>query len=388
MELKPKLIFITSRFPFPLEKGDKLRAYYLIKGLSKHFNIYLISLTDEPIKSLWRDELIKFTQEIHVLPLSRWGIFFRLSLNLFQHHPFQLAYFTDFTAKRRVSKIIQRVQPDHIFCQMVRPAEYVKHYHHCRKTLDYMDILSVGMERRKVQKKGLLRWIFGIEAQRLKEYEQRIFNYFELHLMISQQDANGMPNPQKKAIHIIPNGISTDNFTPIPEISPSYELVFVGNLSYAPNIDAIYWICENILRSRKDLRLLVAGANLGNKLKNHVQKFENITMLGWQDDIRQIYARGKIFIAPMQIGTGLQNKVLEAMSMELPCIVSGLAASAIPNGPMVVANTPEEYTASIDWLLSKPEEAINIGKKGREFVQLEYAWESWTNSINELIRLH
>ncbi|MFM7724743.1 MAG: glycosyltransferase [Bacteroidota bacterium] len=388
MEHKPKLLFITSRFPFPLEKGDKLRAYHLIKGLSQHFRIYLVALSDEPVKEEWLDELKSYTQEIHVFNLSRWGILFRLCRNVFQNWPFQLAYFTDFLTQRRVKKILYALQPDHIFCQMIRPAEYVKHYHHCRKTLDYMDLLSVGMERRKGVSKSFKRFIFSMESQRLKEYEQRIFHYFEFHLMISQQDVNGMPHPQRNHVRVIPNGICTETFAPVSKRNPTHDLVFVGNLSYAPNIDAIYWLCENVLQHRKDLTLLIAGANLGNKLSNYVQRFDNVTMLGWQDDIRSVYLRGKIFIAPMQIGTGLQNKVLEAMALEIPCIVSSLAAAAIPNSPVKVANSPEEVMAAIDEFLHSDHEAALVGKEGRNFVKEHYSWHTWTHAINELIRQH
>jgi len=385
---KPKLVFITSRFPYPLEKGDKLRAFYLIKGLSQHFKITLISLSDESVDSSWENELKPFTEEIKVYQLDRWRIALRLVFNTFQHLPFQLAYFTDFWVKRKVAQILQRVRPDHIFCQMIRPAEYVKHYHHCRKTLDYMDILSVGMERRKNQTSGISRKVFSAEANRLKDYEQRIFHYFEFHLMISQQDVNGMAYPLRKRVTVVPNGICTRTFSPIPEITPSYDLVFVGNLSYAPNIDAIRWLCEKVLSVRKDLSLLVAGANLGRKLSFYLHRFDNVTMLGWQDDIRKVYAQGKIFIAPMQLGTGLQNKVLEAMAMELPCIVSGLAASAIPNSPLKVADTPEEVIEAIDYFLTSPEEAKRVGKNGRIFAIKNYDWDTYTEQINQLIRLH
>jgi glycosyltransferase involved in cell wall biosynthesis len=90
----------------------------------------------------------------------------------------------------------------------------------------------------------------------------------------------------------------------------------------------------------------------------------------------------------MQIGTGLQNKVLEALSMELPCIVSSLAASAIPNSPLIVANEPEEFINAIDRLLSLPKEATLLGEKGRKFVEEHYSWETSTNCIYDLIRQH
>jgi glycosyltransferase involved in cell wall biosynthesis len=74
--------------------------------------------------------------------------------------------------------------------------------------------------------------------------------------------------------------------------------------------------------------------------------------------------------------------------MELPCIVSSLAASAIPNSPLIVANHPNEFIQAIDGLLKYPDEAIELGKNGRIFVQNQYSWETWTGSINELICQH
>jgi len=388
MNKKPTLVFITSRFPYPLEKGDKLRAFHLIQGLSSYFNIHLLALTEETVRPQWIKQLSSFTEQVSIYKLHRYRIFLRLMVNILSSRPFQTAYFTDFFIQRRVLKKLHEIKPDHIFCQMIRPAEYVKHYHYCHKTLDYMDLLSLGMERRKKHMKGLKKFLFEAESYRLNEYEQRIFNYFEHHLMISQQDANGLPFSHRNFIQVIPNGIDTEKFLPNPFIEPSFDLVFVGNLSYAPNVDAVQWICKNILNRRPKLQALFAGANPSSKLKAYIKTFNNAKMLGWQNEIQQVYAQGRIFIAPMQIGTGMQNKLLEAMAMELPCITTSLAAEAIPNCPVLVANTPEEILAAVDYLLSNPDDAKKLGSKGRAFVQRYYEWEVWSKKISDLILLH
>lgn len=388
MPNKPKLVFITSRFPFPLEKGDKLRAYYFIKGLSNSFNITLIAFSDEAVKEEWVAELRLFTSDIHVFRLRRIGIFTRLIWNLFSSQPFQIAYFTNLFFKRKVRAILNKVEPDHIFCQMIRPAEYVKHYHKCPKTIDYMDVLSTGMARRASQRQFFVHHLYSIEHQRLLDYEQRIFNYFEYHLIISQQDANCFSYSLRNHFQIVPNGINTSYFMPQHEITPTFDLVFVGNLSYAPNIDAIKWMCENILKHRKDLKLLIAGADLGKGLTMYISNFTNVTLLGWQDDIRSIYAQGKIFLAPMQIGTGLQNKILEAMAMGKPCITTSLAAAAIPGSPLVIAHTAQEFLAHIDNVLEDPDRANRLGNEGVRFTQDNYSWEKWIAELVSIIRPH
>ena len=143
MDKRPTLVFIASRFPYPLEKGDKLRGYNLIKGLSKTHQIHLIALTNEPINQSWHDEIAPYVVHIDIFPLHKIGQWIRLVSCIFTQQPFQLAYFTSFNIKRKVKKRLSEINPDHIFCQMIRPAEYVKNYHRCYKTIDYMDTLSL-----------------------------------------------------------------------------------------------------------------------------------------------------------------------------------------------------------------------------------------------------
>lgn len=390
MDKRPTLVFIASRFPFPLEKGDKLRGYNLIKGLSKTHQIYLIALTNEPINQSWYDEIAPFVINIDIFPLHNIGQWLRLFACIFTQQPFQLAFFTSCNIKRKIKKRLSEINPDHIFCQMIRPAEYVKNYHRCYKTIDYMDTLSIGMERRAKKAPWYTRWIYYMEAARLKEYEQRIFNYFEFQTMISQQDVHYIAHPDQRKIKVIPNGIDTDFFHPMENHKTMYDLVFVGNLSYAPNIDAMRWFATHVLSREPQWRLLIAGANPSSAFIQSLKKYPNIDVEGWQPDIRSAYSKGTIFIAPMQIGTGMQNKLLEAMAMGLPCVTTPLASEALevsPGHELLVGRTAEELTAHIKYLLNNPNDAKIIGEQGRKMVSNTYSWESAVNTLNELITL-
>jgi sugar transferase (PEP-CTERM/EpsH1 system associated) len=390
MDKRPTLVFIASRFPFPLEKGDKLRGYNLIKGLSKTHQIHLITLTNEPINQSWYDEIAPYVDHIDIFPLHNIGQWVRLLGCVFTQQPFQLAYFTSYNIKRKIKKRLTEINPDHIFCQMIRPAEYVKNYHRCYKTIDYMDTLSIGMERRAKKAPWYTRWIYHMEAARLKEYEQRIFNYFEFQTMISQQDVHYIAHPDQRKIKVIANGIDTDFFHPMKNDETTYDLVFVGNLSYAPNIDAMKWFAAHVLSREPQWRLLIAGANPSSAFIQSLKKYPNVVVEGWQPDIRSAYSKGTIFIAPMQIGTGMQNKLLEAMAMGLPCVTTPLASEALdvtPGQELLVGSTAEELTEHIKYLLTNPNDAKIIGEQGRNMVSNTYSWESAVNTLNELITL-
>lgn len=102
-----KIVFITSRVPWPLEKGDKLRAYHQLKNLSKKNKIILCAINDTTLHPEAETELKKFCEEIHIYNISKIQIFFNLLRGLFNGLPLQVAYFTSTTANAKINTLIQ-----------------------------------------------------------------------------------------------------------------------------------------------------------------------------------------------------------------------------------------------------------------------------------------
>lgn len=388
---RKKLVMIVSRFPFPLEKGDKLRAYHQLKEFSKHYSITLIATTDESIKKENIEEIRKYCSTIYIIRLSKISIAFNLFLQLFTNKPFQTGYFYSSKNNSRIKKILKELKPDHIFCQLIRVTEYVKNYHECSKTLDYMDALSKGMERRAMKAPFYSKWIYEMEANRLSDYERKIFDYFEHQIMISEQDKNYILHPDRNNILTIPNGVDHNFFEKL-NIKKDAEIVFIGNLSYAPNIEATHFIAQKILpyfiEKYSTFKFLISGATPSLSIKKIAKENKNIQLTGWVDDIRTSYARGKIFVAPMMIGTGMQNKLIEAMAMGIPCITSTLANNAINavhNESILVANDENEFILAIESLLNDEILYQKIALGGKNLVKSNYDWHSTTQIIIELI---
>jgi len=386
---KPKLAVILSRFPYPLEKGDKLRAYYQIKELSKHYKITLFAMTESTVSPNDYDELAELCDKIHVYKLNRLEMFFQLVYCVFNDHPFQVGYFMSTKAKRAISTELHQLKPDHIYCQLIRAAEYVKDYHYCSKTLDYMDAFSAGVERRTEKVPFYKKWIFKSEAARLKRYERKIFDYFEHKTIISEQDRELIIHPNRKEIVCIPNGIDS-SFLNYPEGQRTYDLVFIGNMSYPPNIEAVDYLSE-LLVSLPEITCLIAGANPNPTVKKICAQNTQMEMRGWVKDIRSAYCEGKIFVAPMMIGTGMQNKLLEAMALGIPCITTSLANNAIKAEHMnsiIVADSKEAFIRSIHLLLNNQELYQLISVNAKAFVQQTYSWEESTRHLMERCLLH
>lgn len=382
-----KILVLLSRFPYPLEKGDKLRAYHQIKELAKNHEIILCSLTDQPIHPEWTKELEKYCTEIHTFKLKKPLIYWNTIKQTLTQKPFQVGYFYQRSIQKQINQLIEKSKPDHLYCQLIRTTEYVKNVHSIPKTVDFMDALSKGMERRAEISHGLRKWLFTIEGKRLSAYENRIFDYFNHHTIISEQDRNFINHPQKNKIAIIENGISEDflNYTNTPE--KIYDLVFTGNMNYAPNIECAEYLVNDIfpllLKQKPHIKLLLAGANPNQRVKNLENK-QNIFVSGWVEDIRESYAQGKIFVAPLFIGTGLQNKLLEAMAIGLPVVTTSLAnnaLAAVDNESILIAKDAYSFANHIFNLLDNSELWGKIAQNGHNFVASKFDWQ---NSVKKL----
>jgi glycosyltransferase involved in cell wall biosynthesis len=386
MTHKKKLVVCLSRFPYPLDKGDKLRAFHQLQQLASIFDVYLICTSDIKISDSNQNELKKFCKEVWIYKLTTWKIAWNLFMTIFSTKPFQVAYFYQFSIHRKIKKVLEEIQPDFIYSQLIRTSEYVKNYHTCSKTLDYMDAFSKGIERRMISKKGITRWIFKQEYQRLVNYERQIFEYFEHHSIISEQDRTFIAHPRHKEIAIIPNGVSSfkdGNY----EISKNTDLLFTGNMGYPPNMEAAFFIHQKILPFlSKNTNCLIAGVNPPTALKKLSNK--NFLVSGWVEDMGECYSKSKIFIAPMFIGTGLQNKLLEAMAMGIPCITTSLANKALqatPDVEILIANTSEEFVNQITKLQADPQLYTQISQQGKNYVLSNFAWNTCNEKLIELI---
>jgi glycosyltransferase involved in cell wall biosynthesis len=202
----------------------------------------------------------------------------------------------------------------------------------------------------------------------------------------------GMPQP-------ILLGASGDHFTGAPclprEMGDQFHcgpmLLFTGALDYHANVDGLTWFCEEILPGIKtnipEVQFYIVGSNPCQKVRN-LANGNGVNVTGFVEDIRPFYQLADLCVIPLRLARGIQNKVLEAMSMEKSVVTTNTAIqgiSALNGEHLIVANTPEDFSKAILTLLNDEDRRRKLGIKAREFVKANYNWQRNITKLEELI---
>ena len=385
-----KILVALSRFPWPLEKGDKLRAYYQLKGLSNTHEVHLVCLDERPVPEAHIREL-HFCKSVTVLPLRKPAIAWNLVRGIFNRIPFQVNYFRSAAMQQAIGEICEKECIDVVAVQLIRLGMNLPRELKPGAFLDYMDCFSIGM-RNRISKTGpLLRWLVRLEARRLERYEAQIAARFDELGIISTRDVEGLPSAIRDQVHIIPNGVGDLFFEDLPPVQDKdYDLIFFGNMGYQPNVQSARYLVEEVLPEVRKLgidpKLCLAGARPAKIIQGYAS--DRIAVTGFVDDIRDYVLRSRLSIAPVIGGQGLQNKLLESMALGLPTLTTPMAFAAIQESEeevLVVCEDAKSFAREIKRLLESPEEAAQIGLRGKAFVEENYRWDAMNAKLEQAL---
>ncbi|MFM2393005.1 MAG: hypothetical protein RLZZ546_987 [Bacteroidota bacterium] len=374
-----KIAVLTSRFPYPLDRGDKLRIFHQIKSLSESYDVSLYSVSREKVDERQIEKLQPYCSKILVHKLSIWEQIFGLLLSLMKKWPFQVGIHFSASFKKILEKDINQSNIDFVYCQLIRMAPFCTHLKHF-KIIDYMDAFGLSMKKRSEISSFLFKWIYKWESKLVMAYEKRISKYFDKLTFITQKDAaatlDDAHDLQKSTI--ISNGIDLDFFASIENnFYSKFDVGFIGNLGYLPNVEAVKMLCNEIANCYeatygKPLSILVGGA----RPSEDILKLEsnNITIVDGYSDIRDAYRSIKLLCAPIKSGTGQQNKVLEAIGMNIPVICSQEVKSTLDIDGIIVAFSIKDYVMEINKILSDEKLYTDTKQKAFNSLNKNYKW--------------
>ena len=391
MLTKPRLAIVLSRFPYPLEKGDKLRAYHQIKELSSEFDISLLCLHEESISDADREEVASLVSAVSTYRIAKWTLPFRLLYySLVKSWPAQVTYFYSPFIWKKIRRQLDAINPDVIYNQLPRTIPYTADRSE-PKILDLMDAFSYGMSKRSMNSSGLKKVLYRWESRAIRAYESKVVPNYHGVTMISAQDKVRSPHLKTDTITTVANGVDTTHLTCNLQ-ARTCDIVFVGNMGYQPNIDAAIYLVNQILPAYQSvygetLTVAIAGARPTKEVLNLQSAQVNIS--GWVEDINDAYNMGQIFVAPIFYGIGQQNKLMEAIACELPCVVSPEVAApfnAKHGKELLIAQSVEDFISAIQDIKLNRIDVSLMTETAKKRINQVHQWKQQTQPLIKLLK--
>lgn len=375
---KQKLLFISSRVPYPLVGGDKIRVFNTLTILSQKYEIDLLYIDNQPIQENVEKVLSKVCSKVKCFTISKKQHFSRTLLGLFTNKkPLQVNYYYDKKIQNWISDNINNY--DAVFCNLIRTTEYVRQYS-LPKYVDFVDSIAMNYEKAYQKTSGLWKIIYKIEKQRVKKYEREIAKEFDKKIIISKVDRNYIDSENKFGIQVISNFVSDILVDKSIQVKDC-QLCFLGKMDYEPNISAVVYFVEKIFPKIKQkypsVELKIIGANPTKRVKE-LERTKGVIVTGFVENPYVFVQESTLFIAPMVSGAGVQNKILEAMSMGKCVVTTSIGAEGLEDlagNELIVCNDDEQLVNEIVYLLLNKEKKVSISKNAIKYISMKYSHE-------------
>jgi sugar transferase (PEP-CTERM/EpsH1 system associated) len=389
------LLLLVHRIPYPPNKGDKIRSYHLLKHLSKGYRVHLATFVDDADDWQHVPYVESLCASSHFAGLNPALARVRSLGALVKGRSLSLDYYADADVQRWVDQTVAAHGIERILVFSSAMAQYADKYPQARRVVDFVDVDS-DKWRQYADKKGWpMSWLYRHEARQLLSYERKVARDYDASLFVSAPEADLFrrlaPESDTK-IGFFNNGVDTDYFSPelahaSPYAAGEQTVVFTGAMDYWPNVDAVQWFASAIfplLRARfPALHFYIVGARPAPAVQALAEQ-DGVIVTGTVPDVRPYIAHASVAVAPLRIARGIQNKVLEAMAMATPVVVSPQALEGIdaePGTELVLAEDEADFVEAVAALLSVPEHGI--GQAARARVERQYSWPSNLACIGE-----
>jgi polysaccharide biosynthesis protein PslH len=381
--MKKKVIFVTYDFPYPHTSGGKVRAYNLLKHAAKEYEIVLFSFTRKDYKPEYSDAIKKIgISKVYTFPrkplkdIRNLAFLLRPSGSIFRH-----LYF-DKKVVIKLQELIRTEKIDLVHFESFYTSFYIPEIKKTgvkivfgEENIEY----NIYQEYASSLSNIFLRPFYKIEALKIHKEEVCFWRESDLCLAVTAVEAELIRKKSGTVCEVIENGIDINAFKFKERHSNGIKkLLFVGNFSYYPNVDAVKYLYRNIFRTLNEQKIKLIIIGKGATSMKYLKNYPGVELLDFVEDIREAYTQCDIFVFPVRYGGGTNFKILEAMATGIPIVavpdrVRGLG---VEDGKhMLIASGPEEFRKNILKLVHDHEKYKPLTYQARKLVEEKYDWK-------------
>lgn len=378
---KRKILFLSWWFPFPANNGSKLRIYNLLKGLTKYYDVSLISFDD----SLKTDphphtgEIQSICTDVEIVPLKQFNPkSLKAQLGFLSLTPRAFIDTYSHEMAKRIQETVALQKPDLVIASALGTAIYRQIF---KLTPALFEEVEIGLlYGRYINAKSLIgRLRNGLTWMKHRRYLINLVRSYQACTVVSDVEGQLLRklDPGNTLVEIIPNCINIEDYREIEEIPQSDTLIFTGSFNYYPNYEGIIWFLEKVYPQVQvhcpSVKLLITGDHAGRP----IPPASNVTLTGFVEDIRPLVARSSISVVPIISGGGTRLKILEAMALHTPVVTTRKGSEGldvIHGSDILIANTPDEFAENIIKLLKESEMRQRLANNAYQLVRDKYDW--------------
>lgn len=396
-----EILFLAHRIPFPPDRGDKIRSHHLLKALAELAPVHVATFGETTADMLAEREL-KTVATSHRLirrikPLHRAGIEALLSARPVSLTAFDHPELRDWIGQKLADRPI-----DTIFVFSGQMGQYVPPDFSGRLVIDLCDVDSAKFEAYAQGGRFPRSIIDRREAKLLADEEARLAARADRVLLVSENEAalfrSRIAAPLEGKVESLRNGIDAAFFDPARTCADTPfgahegpHLVFTGQMDYPPNIAAVTRVARSILpeirKLHPDARFHIVGRAPTDQVRR-LGQLAGVEVWGEVPDVRPFLAHCDIVLAPLTIARGIQNKVLEAMAMARPVVLSPEAANGIDAADgehFLVGRDDAALTGHVLGLLAAPQRRLAIGTSARDYVVAHQSWKAMLKGMATIV---
>jgi polysaccharide biosynthesis protein PslH len=375
------LLYLAHTCPYPPNKGDRIRCFHILAHLAKRHHVTLVYPTVNHDHLNCEKYLRACCDDIFPIKINPWLSYVYCANNLLSKKPLSPAFFYS----KRLKRVIEQISPDLILVDCSTMAQYVIDLPH-PKILDFVDIDSQKWQLFSSMVSFPRSFLYNLEYTRLTQYEHLLSKRFNFCLVTSDYEKSLLKQTNIVAIR---NGIDLESFTATGK-STNNTIIFTGAMNYFPNVDAVVYFHQEIFPLIKQeipsAKFIIAGMHPTARVKELADEATLVT--GLVSDIRPYLSSASVCVVPLRLAKGIQNKILEAMAMEIPVVATSAAnrgINATDQQEILVADHPREFAEATVKLLRDHILKERITTRARKFVEQNFCWEQNLSTLDDLI---
>ena len=400
-----EILFLAHRIPFPPDRGDKIRSHHILKALARLAPVHVGTFADDEQDNDPETELALTAATYHIAHRTKPLTIAALQA-LATRRPVSLPAFADSVLHEFVRTTLATRPISTIYAFSSQMAQYIPADFAGRVVMDFVDVDSAKFEAYAANAGQPHKAIYAREARLLAAYEAAVARRAELSLLVTEEEAalfRARLDPAARAacdVRALGNGIDCNTFSaaivnPAPELASTRgpHLLFTGQMDYPPNVAAVIRFATRIMPAIREQIPEAQFHIVGRKPAPAVAALDGKTgtrVWGQVEDMRTWLVGADLVVAPLEIARGVQNKVLEAMAMARPVLLSSGAATGIAardGVELAIADSDEAFVARALALFAAPHTRAALGQAARAFIAERQSWPAMLADLPEIVGL-